>query len=246
MDKNVSGENGPRRRKRRSADEARRAILDAAAQRLMDTGPDGLRLKAIADDLGLSHSAILHHFGSREGLIEAVRADAFAALARDLREQIAEPTEGDPAIAFFEKVAQTLGEHGYGRLVAWQLMSGRLPTAGAVGEAVLGPDGSGGLLDGLARPLHALRERQLGACDLEETRFIIVMAACTLLGESIAGHVMVRSAGLEEGEASRKAFRAWFAKQAEAITLRRLASAGNATPPTESLEEAPSEEEPAD
>jgi AcrR family transcriptional regulator len=196
----------------------------------MNEGPDGLRLKSIADDVGLSHSAILHHFGSREALIEAVRVDGFAALAEDLRQRLAEPTEGDPAIAFFEKVAQTLGEHGYGRLLAWQLMSGQLPSAGAVGEAVLGPDGSGGLLDGLARPLHTLRTRRFGECDLQETRFIILLVACALLGESIAGDVLVRSAGLEEGEASRKAFRAWLAKQTESIALRRPPVPGEPEP----------------
>ena len=109
-------------------------------------------------------------------------------------------------------------------------MSGQLPSAGAVGEAVLGPDGSGGLLDGLARPLHTLRTRRFGECDLQETRFIILLVACALLGESIAGDVLVRSAGLEEGEASRKAFRAWLAEQAESIALRRPEEPGEARP----------------
>ena len=236
MDKNVSDQASPRRRKRRSAEEARRAILDAAARRLMNEGPDGLRLKAIAEDVGLSHSAILHHFGSRERLIETVRVDGFAALAEDLRQRIAEPAEGDPTIAFFEKVAQTLGEHGYGRLLAWQLMSGQLPSAGAVGKGVLGPDGSGGLLDGLAKPLHALRTERIGECDLQETRFIIVMVACALLGESIAGDVLVRSAGLEESAASRQAFRAWLAKQTEAIILRRPGTPDDRTAASESGE----------
>jgi hypothetical protein len=52
-------------------------------------------------------------------------------------------------------------------------------------------------------------------------------------GESIAGDVLVRSAGLEEGEASRKAFRAWLAslaKQAESIALRRPEEPDEARP----------------
>jgi hypothetical protein len=49
-------------------------------------------------------------------------------------------------------------------------------------------------------------------------------------GESIAGDVLVSSAGLEEGEASREAFRAWLAEQAESIALRRPEEPGEARP----------------
>ena len=84
MNKNVSDKEAPPRRRRRTAEVARREILDAAKLRLMEGGPDNVRLKLIGEDVGLSHSSILHHFGSRDGLMEALRNDAFGALARDL------------------------------------------------------------------------------------------------------------------------------------------------------------------
>src|SRR5258707_8723895 len=59
-------------RRRRSAAETRLAILEAAERRLLDKGPDAIRLQEIAADAGISHPAILHHFGSREGLVEAM------------------------------------------------------------------------------------------------------------------------------------------------------------------------------
>ena len=63
-------------RTRRSAPEARRAILEAAEKRLREGGPEAVRLQDLARDLGVSHPAILHHFGSREKLIRAVMRDA--------------------------------------------------------------------------------------------------------------------------------------------------------------------------
>jgi AcrR family transcriptional regulator len=50
----------------------RQAILDAAQKRLARLGADGLRLQDIARDVGVSHPTILHHFGSRDGLIVAM------------------------------------------------------------------------------------------------------------------------------------------------------------------------------
>ncbi|MDO9127858.1 MAG: helix-turn-helix domain-containing protein, partial [Parvibaculum sp.] len=64
------------KRVRRTAEEARRLILDAAEERLAKQGPEGLRLQDIARDVGISHPAILHHFESREGLVRALIARA--------------------------------------------------------------------------------------------------------------------------------------------------------------------------
>ncbi|MBV1885644.1 MAG: TetR family transcriptional regulator, partial [Parvibaculaceae bacterium] len=52
----------PAKRIRRTAEEARRLILDAAEKRLAEQGPEGIRLQDIAKDIGVSHPAILHHF----------------------------------------------------------------------------------------------------------------------------------------------------------------------------------------
>src|ERR1700730_12948685 len=59
-------------RRRRSSAETRTAILEAAERRLLGGGPEAIRLQEIAADAGISHPAILHHFGSREGLVEAM------------------------------------------------------------------------------------------------------------------------------------------------------------------------------
>ncbi|MEM9174858.1 MAG: hypothetical protein AAGC67_06460 [Myxococcota bacterium] len=47
----------------------------------------------------------------------------------------------------------------------------------------------------------------------------VAMMACTLLGEALAGHVMVRSSGLGEAPEDRRAFRAWVSKLAEGVAF---------------------------
>jgi len=47
-------------------------ILEAAEAGMADGGPAGLRLETVAKAAGVSHPTILHHFGSRAGLIQAL------------------------------------------------------------------------------------------------------------------------------------------------------------------------------
>ena len=60
-------------RKRRSAEEARREILEAAHALLLGEGPDALKIAKIAKRARISHPLILHHFGSTEGLVQALQ-----------------------------------------------------------------------------------------------------------------------------------------------------------------------------
>ena len=62
------------RRLRRSSAVARAQIIAAAQVRISKLGPGGLRLQDVAADVGVSHPALLHHFGSREGLLQQVQA----------------------------------------------------------------------------------------------------------------------------------------------------------------------------
>lgn len=226
MSKRDEAETPAPRRKRRTAEEARRAILDAAALRLTEEGPDGLKLQAIAQDVGISHSAILHHFGSREKLLEELRTDGFEGLARELKERLQRPDEVDSILGFFEKIAVSLGSSVRGRLFVWQVLTGYAPERASVGEAVLGADGAGGLLDGLAQRLHALRAeeaeaRGLAEPSLDESRRIMALSACLMIGEATAGHVMLRSSRLGQDPETREAFQAWLPVQ-----LARLATPG--------------------
>src|ERR1051325_3483831 len=68
------------KRLRRTPEEARRLILDTAQELIARNGPEGLRLQEIAAAAGISHPLILHHFGSREGVVRALLQEAVAEL----------------------------------------------------------------------------------------------------------------------------------------------------------------------
>lgn len=78
-------------RTRRSAAEARQRILEVAQRELLRVGPEALRLTDLARQLGLSHPAILHHFGSREGLVAAVVQHSMHALTQQLMAAFRDP-----------------------------------------------------------------------------------------------------------------------------------------------------------
>lgn len=59
-------------RRRRSPEEARVEILDAAERVFMEFQPDQAGLKEVAREAGISHALITHYFGTYAGMIEAV------------------------------------------------------------------------------------------------------------------------------------------------------------------------------
>jgi AcrR family transcriptional regulator len=63
----------------------RAALLTAARAELIEHGHSGISLRAVARRAGLSHGAPKHHFDDRAGLLTAVAAEGFRALAEALR-----------------------------------------------------------------------------------------------------------------------------------------------------------------
>jgi len=51
---------------------SRDRILDAAEARLLERGPGGLVLDAVAADAGVSKGGLLYHFASKEALVQAL------------------------------------------------------------------------------------------------------------------------------------------------------------------------------
>jgi AcrR family transcriptional regulator len=64
----------------------RDALLAAARAELVEHGRAAISLRAIARRAGLSHASPKYHFGDRSGLLTAIAAEGFHALARHLSE----------------------------------------------------------------------------------------------------------------------------------------------------------------
>lgn len=191
--------------------EARLRILDAAERRLIQLGPQGLRLQELAKDLGISHPAILHHFGSREDLMTAVVERAVGALHADLLGTFTNAlahAKAVPAEELLQRVAETLADRGQARLIAWLILSGRDPPQLA----------SGVRLRRVIQGAHAFRQARSGRGELElaDTAFIVELTAFALLGDALFGERMRRLDGRASSERASRDFRARFGKLLEA------------------------------
>jgi AcrR family transcriptional regulator len=193
------------KRLRRSAEEAHEQILDAADKRLAEAGPRGIRLQEIAADVGVSHPTILHHFGSREGLVEAVVKRALAALGSKivgvLSERAIDAGEGAELVRL---VSATLGDRGHARLMAWLALEGR-PAADPAK-----------LLRGLGQAMHARRVAETGTeAPAEDTLFLVVLVSLAMFGEGVLGDAMFESAGLGGDPSARARFLEWLVRLIE-------------------------------
>lgn len=226
---------GPVPRRRRSAEEARREILDAAEKRLAAGGPEAVRLQDIARDVGISHPAILHHFGSRDGLTEALAERAIAALDRDLLRAFQipdteEPDAGGSVLDVIEKVFATLGDSGHARLLAWRalLSDERQPEAAEqrmlrhVTEALH------------ARRIELARERGAAPPDPEDTFFVVRLAATALLGDAVAGDIIDLSVDAAQRADLRARFRAWLVRVLALHVGLEIERETSAAPPRQS------------
>jgi AcrR family transcriptional regulator len=185
-------------RTRRSASEARQRILEAAHEQLMLVGPEALRLTDLARQLGVSHPAILHHFGSREGLVAAVVRHSTRSLHAQLIAALQSGQAADRA-ELIEVVAKVCGSQGLGRLLAWLLLSGR---AGNLLESSELP------LKQLAGAAHALRMRFGLSATYADTLFEVQLLAIVLLGDAIFGDAVRQASGVDDNDVAARDFRA--------------------------------------
>jgi AcrR family transcriptional regulator len=194
-------------RTRLPAEEARRRILDAAEVQLVQVGPDGLRLTELAAKLGISHPAILHHFGSREGLIAAVVKRSQRALNEELVAALARPSPDKPrAEALMDILSELYAQRGHARLIAWLILSGFTPRTHRRDE--IPP------LKQIADAVHAFRSERhpAQAIDYDDTMFGLQLTALALLGEAIFGEAIRLASGMEERPDNSKEFRRRLAK----------------------------------
>src|SRR3984957_15778446 len=59
------------------------AVLDAVADRLIAGDELAIRIPEICDATGVNYGSVYHHFGSREGVIDAAYHQMFAKLAEE-------------------------------------------------------------------------------------------------------------------------------------------------------------------
>jgi AcrR family transcriptional regulator len=200
-------------RGRRSAADTRKEILDVAQRRLVSGGPEAIRLQDIADDVGISHPAILHHFGSRKGLVEAMVVHGLAGLQAQFLEGW--PSEKEPDIeGVLERFYEVASNRGVARMLAWLILSGQ--SFGTTMPRIFRP---------AAERMHAGRVRRARAEDrpppeLENSLFAATFLLVMVLGDSLFGPAARRAMGLPSNAESTRRFRRWMTRMLERMESR--------------------------
>lgn len=128
------------KRIRRTAEESRLNILDAAEGLLRDNGSSDFRLTEVAKRAGTTHSNVLSHFGSVLSLQRATASRIAASLVKEIGSELQSDNSGREPVAqairlLFERLCDPLNRDVF----AWLFMSdreGNLPGL-AEGLAVL-------------------------------------------------------------------------------------------------------------
>lgn len=189
-------------RTRRTVEEAQAAILDAAGEVVREVGPAGLRITTVAQKAGMAHPNVLHHFGSREGLLRALTSRAVQGATDRVVRAMGDPVAANPQepVASLTRILDAMDEGDQGRILAWLVISGR---AGEFDR----PD-----MEPLVRVAHQWRTAAVGPADIEDTRQLVLLSAMALVGDAVSGAGLVEGLRLGEGEEGRRAFRAWLAE----------------------------------
>lgn len=199
------------KRIRRSPADARQLILEAAEADMAAGGPAGLRLQEVAKAAGVSHPTILHHFGSREGLIQALNLKTVEHLRSVLLNVMsAAPSSSEDAIA--PLFAAYRG--GLAQRMVWLMQSGAV----AMGPAGLPT------LDEMVLALQALREKMAGPgvhIDIADTRAIIHLTTIAAFGDAILGKRLRRAQSAEDEIAERTKFETWFGEMLNVYMRRK-------------------------
>jgi AcrR family transcriptional regulator len=184
------------KRVRRRPEDAKALILDAAEACMKAEGPAGLRLQDVAHAAGVSHPTILHHFGSREGLVRALNLRSLESLTASVLDRMGEAQSGD------EGVRRTFAAYrdGLAQRMIWLLQS-REPPPAAV---------SLNMFEDIVQALHQVRLRFAStAPDIEDTRAVIHLTTIAAFGDALIGPRLRQKSAAGEAEA-RARFEKWF------------------------------------
>jgi AcrR family transcriptional regulator len=205
-------------RVRRRPEDAKREILEAAEQLLIDGGPHAVQVRAVAQRVAMTDAGVAHHFGSRDALLVALLRHG----GRRIRQAVDDATQtwvdgGAKVDALVTRIA-TVYEDGYAELAV------ALHAAGW-------RDKGSGILDPVVDLLHdARRDRNGRRPSRSETRLAVAALHQALAMEPVYGAAFRRSAGIGDPAASRsKAQLAWWTRTLrsalEIEEPRRIASA---------------------
>lgn len=179
-------------RKRLSPEESREAALEAARALLVEVGPQAVTLKAVAGRIGRTHANLLHHFGSANGLQEALIASMARHIVATIRDAVLRSRDLQDPAEVVELTFDAFGRYGAGALASWMILNGNEDA-----------------LDPILTEIHDLVDELVESHGEdsppihEETLQLVLMA----LGDALLGGPMARALGLPRDTARQLACR---------------------------------------
>lgn len=188
------------KRTRRTPEEARQRILEAAEARLSTGGPDAVRVQPLAADLGITDAAIYHYFGNREGLLDALARFGARRLRTSVEEVVAGQGGKAPDIRKLVELAiDAFEQRGYARLILW-LSSAGIPA-----------DRGSGMFDALVAAFEAAGPKTRSKANAARPQYVAALLVMVCAAEPLFGDMSRRSVSLARSKAVTQQFRNWFA-----------------------------------
>jgi len=198
-------------RKRRSAEEAKQVILEAARARLGSYGIEGLNIVDVAADAGMSHATLIHHFGNTNDMRRALVAQMTDRLLRDvigvLRSEASFNTQ-----ALMRDLFAALSRGGHAKLLAWLAVEEGLTSSAAPTTEVA---------ELFRELIPVLASRLPGPAASERTaRQLVFLVATAAIGYGISGPALSGLLNMDSEDAA--SFPEWLGDQIQVL----LAAAG--------------------
>lgn len=185
----------------KSPEQAREAILDAAEKMVSEVGPAGLRISTVAKQANMAHPNIIHHFGSRQGLLNALATRVGEKATDRISIAISKAVKAAPEdrVTAMTQVLDTAYPGEEGKVAVWMHLSGA--------EISLKEN-----MQRIVRLSHQLRTKVDGDVNLENTNRLVMLVTLALVGEVISGPGIKEALGYGTAKGNRANFRQWLAE----------------------------------
>ena len=127
-----------KKRRKRHAEEAREEGLAAARALLLSEGPAAVTVARVGKAIGMSHTNVIHHFGSAAELQTALMGSMISDLTKALDEAVTHMrTDASAPSVLIDQVFTAFDEGGAGQLAAWLALRREFAHLEPIRQAVL-------------------------------------------------------------------------------------------------------------
>jgi AcrR family transcriptional regulator len=167
----------------------RAVALEAARDLLLQFGPEAITLPAVANQLGMTHGNLTHHFGSVGALHSALVDQMASALATSVNDAVLQlRAEAVAPIQVVDALFHAFAKDGAGRLISWLAATGNMEALQPLFVSV----------SNLVRELsHSAPNR--GADQERSVKQNALLLLATALGNALIGDRLHHAVGLPNG-----------------------------------------------